>query len=180
MPWGNAHRRAHLYGFNDTSLASYNPRKGPWHPNILSCGVFVFWGGFLAAEVRSRRGRSRICFRLLRSTIDVHRCSTCSRCMRHIDGGIWLRWASLPPSMREKKRNWQTLDAFRAGLALGQHRFLGPGTPIGLCITWRTVAGAEGLRGYRQWRERAVPRPGLRPEPRMPRISGIQIESLWD
>ena len=32
----NVHERTHPHGSNDTSLAPYNPRKGPWHHNILS------------------------------------------------------------------------------------------------------------------------------------------------
>ena len=38
------------------------------------------------------------------------------------------------------------------GLALGQHRFLGPVAPIGLLVTRRTLtsAGAEGSRVYGQ------------------------------
>ena len=39
----NAHKRSHPHGSNDTSLAPYNPHKGPWHHSILS---WVFLAGF--------------------------------------------------------------------------------------------------------------------------------------
>jgi len=80
--------------------------------------------------------------------------------MRHIIGGTRLPWASLPPSMWEKlkKRNWK-MAAFLAGLALGEHRVLGPVAPTIQWETWRTVIGAKGSRVYGQWRESGATTP---------------------